>query len=158
MNWFHKEPEETDLATDDPGVELAANRTGIAFERTRMAADRTLMAMVRTSLSLIGFGFTIHTAFQKLAESSAVPMKHDSARNFGLALIVIGVAMLAMGIASHIKFQKDLDGRHVALFEKKLLRHSASYLSTPTFGVAAALLLVGLAAFCMIAFSILSGE
>ena len=53
----------------DVNTELAARRTGMAFQRTRPPPDRTLMAVIRTSLSLIGFGFTIFQFFQKLREA-----------------------------------------------------------------------------------------
>jgi len=35
----------------DVNTELAARRTGMAFQRTRLAEDRTLMTVIRTSLS-----------------------------------------------------------------------------------------------------------
>ena len=147
------EPQKTALINDDPGVELASNRTSLSFERTRMGADRTLMAIVRTSLSLIGFGFTIYTVFQKLAQSKVLPLNQDSPRNFGLALIVIGIAMLVMGIWSHLRFQRALTDRRQQLFDLHLLRHSVEYRATPTLAAAAALLLVGLAAFAVIIFN-----
>jgi putative membrane protein len=145
--------QETALVDDDPGVVLASSRTALSFERTRMGADRTLMAIVRTALSLIGFGFTIHTAFQKLAEAGAVSMRTESPRNFGLALIFIGVTLLIMGILSHRKFQRQLNGRHDQLFEQRLVRHATQYTATPTFAAALALLFVGLAAFAVIIFN-----
>ena len=148
-------PLETELINDQPGLELSSNNTSLSFERTQMAADRTLMAIVRTSLSLIGFGFTIHTVFQKLAQTSAAPLNENSPRNFGLALILIGIVMLVMGIWSHMKFQRTLTARHERLFELKLIRHSAHYQATPTFAVAAALLFVGIAAFAVIVFNMM---
>jgi putative membrane protein len=121
-----------------------------------MSADRTLMAIVRTSLSLIGFGLTIHTVFQKLAESSAIKINDDAPRNFGLALIFIGIVMLVMGIMSHMRFQWNLTARRQRLFELKLVRRTFQYSTTPTFAVAGALLFVGNAAFAMIIFSAMS--
>jgi uncharacterized membrane protein YidH (DUF202 family) len=50
-------------AREDPRVELASVRTGLALERTRMNADRTLMAVMRTALALIGFGFVVFEYF-----------------------------------------------------------------------------------------------
>ena len=148
-----KSPPETTLIDEAPSVVLSSHRTALSFERTRMSADRTLMSIVRTALSLIGFGFTIHTAFRKLAEAGALPLKEHSARNFGLALIFIGVVLLVMGIASHLKFQRQLSGRHAQLFAQRLVRHATPYQATPTFAAAAALLLVGLAAFAVIIFN-----
>jgi len=87
--------------------ELAARRTGMAFQRTRMSADRTLMAVMRTSLSLIGFGFTIFQFFQKLKDAGTI--RHDNApRRFGTALVVLGVALLIGGIGYHVAYMRDL--------------------------------------------------
>lgn len=144
---------ETPLIDEAPSVVLSSHRTALSFERTRMSADRTLMSIVRTALSLIGFGFTIHTAFRKLAEAGAVPLNAQSPRNFGLALIFIGIVLLIMGIAAHLKFQRQLSGRHDELFAQRLVRHATQYRATPTFAAAAALLMVGLAAFAVIIFN-----
>lgn len=148
-------PLETSLVNDAPGLELSSNQTSLSFERTRMSADRTLMSMVRTSLSLISFGFTIYTVFQKLAETTALPINEEAPRNFGMALILIGITLLVLGIRSHMHFQRNLTARHERLFEMRLVRHSAHYRATPTFAVAAALLFVGVAAFAMIVFNML---
>src|SRR4029077_8488037 len=88
-------------------TELSSRRTGMSFQRTRMSADRTLMSVIRTSLSLIGFGFTIYQIFQKahdaqILKSSAAP------RNFGEALVFLGIGMLLLGIGYHIAFMMGL--------------------------------------------------
>ena len=75
-------------------VELSSRRTGMSFQRTRMSADRTLMSVIRTSLSLISFGFTIYQFFEHLKESNVVTGAH-AARNFGAALVWLGVGMIA---------------------------------------------------------------
>lgn len=151
------ETEDMSLISNDPSMELAANRTSLGFERTIMGADRTLMAVVRTALALIGFGFTIHTAFSKLAETSQLPINENSPRNFGLALILIGIVSLIMGISAHVRFQRILAARQVRLSNLKLIRFPIAYPAAPTFAVAAALLLVGLVAFVGILFSALRG-
>ncbi|MFD1959242.1 YidH family protein [Novosphingobium panipatense] len=56
----------------DHRTEMSMRRTGMSFHRTRMSADRTLMSEMRTSLSLIGFGFTIYQAFEKLHEADVI--------------------------------------------------------------------------------------
>lgn len=89
------------------GDQLAARRTGMAFQRTRMAADRTLMAVMRTSLSLIGFGFTIFQFFQKLTEAGQISHDH-AARRFGMALVALGILMLAGGIGYHASYMLEL--------------------------------------------------
>src|SRR5258708_9048702 len=83
--------------------DLSSRRTGMAFQRTRLAADRTLMAVIRTSLSLISFGFTIAKAFEKLREMGSVSSEKP-ARNFGVALVALGIAMLMLGIGYHVQF------------------------------------------------------
>src|SRR6516165_8921283 len=95
---------------DAAKTDLAARRTGMAFQRTRLAEDRTLMAVIRTSLSLIGFGFTIFQFFQRLREQDVIT-KAAAARNFGLALVVLGIVMLVLGIIYHIQFMIGL--RHM---------------------------------------------
>src|SRR5262249_15485870 len=87
--------------------ELAMRRTGMAFQRTRMAADRTLMAVIRTALSLIGFGFTIYQIFKKLHEANVLRFS-NAARNFGCALVLLGIVMLLVGIGYHIEFMWTL--------------------------------------------------
>src|SRR5215813_1173113 len=87
-------------------AELSSRRTALSFHRTRMSADRTLMSIIRTSLALIGFGFTIFQFFRYLRESAgATQIIRDAApRNFGLALVLLGVGMLFMGIWNHVSF------------------------------------------------------
>jgi putative membrane protein len=89
------------------GTELAMRQTGMAFQRTRMSADRTLMAVIRTSLSLISFGFTISQVFKKL-QDAGVLRGVSAARNFGASLVLLGVGMLALGIAYHVWYMWGL--------------------------------------------------
>jgi putative membrane protein len=139
-------PDPDDLIGHEPATELASNRTSLALERTRMAADRTLMAIVRTALSLIGFGFTINTAFHQLHKVNPKAISDEAAHNFGLALVLLGILMLIMGLASHTVFGRRLNDRRGRLFAYGLLRHDIHYRATPTFIVATLLLLIGLAA------------
>ena len=94
----------------DVNTELAARRTGMAFQRTRLAEDRTLMAVIRTSLSLIGFGFTIFQFFQRLREQDVIT-RAAAPRNFGVALVGLGIVMLVLGIGYHVQFMLGL--RHL---------------------------------------------
>src|SRR6476660_2034619 len=87
--------------------DLSSRRTGMSFQRTRMSADRTLMSVIRTSLSLISFGFTIAKAFEKLQQMGTVS-DEKPARNFGLALVGLGIAMLVAGIVYHVRFMLGL--------------------------------------------------
>ena len=75
----------------------------MARERTILAADRTLMAWIRTTLSMISFGFTIYKFLQAMFESgkSTVVSSPTGARNFGLALISLGVWALAIACVQY---------------------------------------------------------
>ena len=94
----------------DVNTELSSRRTGMSFQRTRMSADRTLMSVIRTSLSLIGFGFTIAQVFEKLRDQNVIT-RAAAPRNFGLALVGLGIVMLVLGIVYHLQFMLEL--RHL---------------------------------------------
>ena len=97
--------EELELTT-----KLSQQRTGLSVERTMMAADRTLMAWTRTSLSMISFGFTIYKFMQYMQEEgSAVIKGHRGPRNFGMALIALGIISLLIACLQHWYFQKKID-------------------------------------------------
>lgn len=82
----------------------------LGYERTRMAADRTLMSWFRTSLSLISFGFTIFKFFQYLVESDLITgnIQNHAPRNFGVALVGLGMILQAMAIVEYFLFQQKL--------------------------------------------------
>ena len=103
-------PEISDRPAGSPPVTLPSRRTALAFQRTRMSADRTLMAVIRTSLSLIGFGFTIYQFFRYLRETAGALqlLRIEAPRNFGMALVMLGVIMLTLGIWRHVAFMLEL--------------------------------------------------
>ena len=74
---------------------------------TRLAEDRTLMAVIRTALSLIGFGFTIYQFFQRLREQEVIA-RATAPRQFGVALVALGIVMLVLGIGYHVQFMLGL--------------------------------------------------
>jgi putative membrane protein len=142
-------------AASDPGdisVELSSRRTGMSFQRTRMSADRTLMSVIRTSLALIGFGFTIFQFFEKLKEAGTLSGTH-AARNFGLALVALGIGMLALGIVYHVQFMLGL--RHVRddMREQGLIHGESLFPVSLTLITAVALLLIGIAAIASMVFN-----
>src|ERR1700759_4742369 len=101
---------ESDLKGRGPNavsVELSMRRTGMSFQRTRMSADRTLMSVIRTSLSLIGFGFTIFQFFESLRQTGTLT-RAAAPRNFGSALVTVGIVMLVSGIIYHAQFMRGL--------------------------------------------------
>lgn len=125
--------------------ELAMRRTGMAFQRTRMAADRTLMAVIRTSLSLIGFGFTIYQIFKKLHEVNLLKL-NGAARNFGVALVLLGILMLVVGIGYHLEFMYGLRRQRTLLVEIGLVHGQSRFPVSLTLIVAVLLLVIGVTA------------
>lgn len=133
----------TDLSDRRTGMSM--RRTGLSIDRTRMSAERTLMSFIRTALSLISFGFTIHQAFQKLVEARVMEAS-TAPRNFGMALILIGVLLLAGGIYRHVQFALGLRRLQAESSEHGLAEKSP-YPFSITLAAAVALMLVGVAAF-----------
>lgn len=139
----------TDMSTHR--TEMGMRRTGMAIHRTRMAADRTMMAEIRTSLSMIGFGFTIYQTFQQLREAGVIA--HAAApRNFGAALIVLGIIIIAGGIWRHVQFAVELRRTRAAMTRDGLIHGESTYPVSVALVVSVLLLLVGIAAILSIAF------
>jgi putative membrane protein len=145
----------TPPSTADPGritAELASRRTGMSFQRTRMSADRTLMSVIRTSLSLIGFGFTIFQFFEKLREAGTLTGTH-AARNFGLALVALGIAMLVLGLVYHVQFMLGLRQVRHEMTTEGLIHGESRFPVSLTLVAAVALLLIGIAAIASMVFN-----
>lgn len=141
-------------ATDDKSVELSSRRTGMSFQRTRMSADRTLMSVIRTALSLISFGFTIFQVFQKMQESKILEGSGREPRNFGIALVLLGMVMLTLGIIYHIDYMRGLRAERVRMIEQGLVHGESKYPVSLTLITAALLWLLGLLAAASMAFGI----
>ncbi len=138
---------------DQISVELSSRRTGMSFQRTRMSADRTLMSVIRTSLSLISFGFTIYQVFEKLRDSGTIA--HAGApRNFGVALVALGITMLMIGIIYHIQFMLGLRHIRVELVRDGLVHGESRFPPSFTLITAIVLLLVGVGAIFSMVFQI----
>jgi uncharacterized membrane protein YidH (DUF202 family) len=130
----------TDLS--DERTEMSMRRTGLSFQRTRMSADRTLMSVLRTSLSLIGFGFTIFQFFQKLRDAGT--LAHASApRNFGIALVSLGILMLVVGIIYHLQFMYGLREVRNEMTAERLIHGESKFPPSLTLITAVVLLLIG---------------
>ncbi len=134
-------------------VELSSRRTGMSFQRTRMAADRTLMAIIRTSLSLIGFGFTIFQVFQKAYEAQILKSAY-AARNFGEALVLLGILLLAFGISNHIKFMLELRRLRAQMKTEGLIHGESAFPVSVTLIVAVLLFGIGLFAIVSMVFNV----
>jgi putative membrane protein len=143
-------PESTPKSVAD---ELSSRRTGMSFQRTRMSADRTLMSVIRTSLSLISFGFTIAKAFEHLRETGTVSSAKP-ARNFGLALVVLGIVMLVGGIIYHVQFMVGLRDERKKMKAGGLVHGESRFPPSMTLITAMILLLIGIAVTVSLVFQI----
>ncbi len=137
----------------DTNTELAARRTGMAFQRTRLAEDRTLMAVIRTALSLIGFGFTIAQVFQKLRDQDIIT-KAAAPRNFGLALVGLGIVMLVLGIVYHVQFMLGLRHLRELMRAEGLIHGESGFPVSLTLITALVLLVIGVGAILSMAFHV----
>ena len=132
---------------------MASRRTGMSFQRTRLSAERTLMSVIRTSLSLISFGFTIFQLFRKAKEQGFLESS-EPAQNFGTALVLLGVAMLVMGILYHIQFMIELREQRGSMTEAGLVHGKSGFPVSLTLVTAIALLLIGIAAITSMTFHV----
>jgi|SRR5450755_4506116 len=139
--------------TDHISVELSSRRTGMSFQRTRMSADRTLMSVMRTSLALISFGFTIFQVFQKLHESNVLKSS-EAPRHFGVALVLLGIAMLVAGIGYHLVFMYDLREERAQLKVDGLVHAESQFPPSLTLMVALLLLAIGVFAIASMLYGI----
>ncbi len=139
--------------SDQISVELSSRRTGMSFQRTRMSADRTLMSVIRTSLSLISFGFTIFQVFEKLRDQNVI--SHGAAaRNFGVALVLLGILMLIGGIIYHVQFMIHLREQRTEMMAAGLVHGQSKFPLSLTLVTAVILLLIGFAAIASMVFHI----
>jgi len=118
-----------------------------------MSADRTLMSVIRTSLSLISFGFTIAKAFEKLREMGTVT-SDKPARNFGLALVTLGIVMLIVGIGYHVQFMLGLREERKRMKAGGLVHAESKFPPSLTLITAVVLLLIGVVVIVSLVFNI----
>jgi putative membrane protein len=140
--------------SDRTSVELSSRRTGMSFQRTRMSADRTLMSVIRTSLALISFGFTIFQVFQKLHDTEVIRSGVHAARNFGIALALLGIAMLVIGIIYHIQFMMGLRNERAAMKAEGLVHAESHFPPSFTLVTAFLLLAIGIVASVSMIFNV----
>ena len=119
-----------------------------AWMRTMLALQRTLMASVRTSVSLIGFGFTVAQFFDKMQDKVPEGMRGigvNIPRNLGLILIGAGVISLVMFLW---QYRTSVD--HLTSGDYATLATTEKTLHRPTYIVAYAVILIGIAAFASV--------
>jgi len=75
-------------------------------------------------------------------------------RNFGLALITLGVGILLAGIGFHVAFMRELRNERIALAEEGLIRAKTHFPVSYTLLTAVLLLLIGVTAIVSIVFDV----
>ncbi|WP_367346155.1 YidH family protein [Stenotrophomonas bentonitica] len=141
-------------SADAVSLELSSRRTGMSFQRTRMSADRTLMSIIRTALSLIGFGFTIFQFFGHMLQVPGVAMNPHAPRNFGTALVFLGMVMLTLGIVYHLRYMQGLRAERTQMKREGLIHGESHYPISLTLITAGLLWLLGLMAIAGMTFNI----
>jgi uncharacterized membrane protein YidH (DUF202 family) len=135
-------------------TEMSSRRTGMSFQRSRMSAERTLMSVIRTSMSLISFGFTIYQFLGHLAQAGLVTGMPHAARNFGVALVWLGVAMMVAGIFYHLQFMMGLRRARRRMCADGLVHGDSHFPVSFTLLVAVLLLALGVVALTSLTFHI----
>jgi putative membrane protein len=141
-------------SADDVSVELSMRRTGMSFQRTRMSADRTLMSIIRTALSLISFGFTIYQVFSNALKIPNVTLNAAAPRNFGTALVAVGVLLLVLGIVYHVRYMLGLREERERMIADGLIHGESAYPVSLVLLCAIVLLLIGLMAIVGMVFDV----
>lgn len=149
----------TELSTRRTGMstrrtEMSSRRTGMSFQRTRMSAERTLMSVIRTALSLISFGFTIYQFLGHLVAEKLVAGAPHAARNFGLALVWLGVGMTIVGITYHVQFMMGLRHERQSMCDEGLIHGKSRFPVSYTLLVAVLILALGLVALTSLTFNV----
>jgi uncharacterized membrane protein YidH (DUF202 family) len=135
-------------------TEMSSRRTGMSFQRSRMSAERTLMSVIRTAMALISFGFTIYQFLGGMAEAKLVTGMPHAARNFGLALVWLGVAMTVAGILYHVQFMLGLRRERHRMCVDGLVHGESRFPFSFTLLVALLLLALGMIALTSLTFHI----
>ncbi len=91
-----------------------ADRTvNLAADRTRLAYERTMMAWTRTATSLITFGFSIYKFFQIEIQTLHAEQEGPlGSGNFALLMIVIGLTALLIAALDNRRDMNSLKARY----------------------------------------------
>jgi len=135
-------------------TDMSSRRTGMSFQRSRMSAERTLMSVIRTSMSLISFGFTIYQFLGHMAHAGLVTGMPHAARNFGVALVWLGVAMLVVGIFYHLQFMLGLRRQRRSMCASGLVHGDSHFPVSFTLLVAVLMLALGVVALTSLTFHV----
>ena len=138
---------------DHVSVELSSRRTDMSFLQTRMTADQTLMSVIRTSVGLMSFGFAMYEFFTRLTDHKMLTAT-AAPRNFGSALVYLGVGMIAVGIAFHVQFMWRLRRERREMRAAGLLHDENGFPLSFTLAVAFLLLFLGIGAVVSVSFGV----
>jgi len=75
--------------------------TKLALDRTLAAHARTMLAWIRTATSLITFGFSVYKFFDIFRREEGGPHHLIGARQFGMLLVSLGLAVLALATVEY---------------------------------------------------------
>lgn len=142
----------TDLSENR--TEMSERRTGMSFQRTRLSAERTTMSVIRTALSLIGFGFTIFQFFAHLQTSDLIAAGSHAPRNFGTALVAMGLILLTMGIVYHLRMMLELRRLRVAMGAEGLIHAESAFPVSMALVTAVMLWFLGILAIASMVFGV----
>jgi len=87
-----------------PTARPPVDRTKMAIFRTHLALERTTLAWIRTTLTMASFGFGMVAFFRSLRQANANPetiRMHEAGINFGVALVVFGIAATVLAGLAH---------------------------------------------------------
>ena len=91
---------------------------------------------------------------RRLQEKNVLAANGHSARNFGMALVYLGVAMVFVGIVYHVQFMLGLRGERADMNRDGLIHAESRFPISFTLVVAFLLLLLGVAAAASLTFQI----
>jgi putative membrane protein len=94
--------EEPVVSSAGHGFDPAVLQLELALLRTRLAVERTLLAVVRSALGLITFGIVLFEFVEFLLSrpEQAAWIPHDVARDVGIGITGLAIAMLVAGLVS----------------------------------------------------------
>jgi putative membrane protein len=99
-------------ANPEPTAARPDASTRLALERTALAYERTMLAWVRTATSLITFGFSIQQFFRIARAGTPENGNLIGPREFGEAMIIIGLVSLLLATLEHQSAIKGLKVRY----------------------------------------------
>ena len=116
-----------------------------AWLNARLALEMTMMSWIRMAITLIGFGFTIVTFFERLndMEGVAPAAQPFAARYVGLVLIGAGIAALAISALQYratVRYLTQDDFAAIAGMGK-------APGNAPVYAMTIGLMVIGMAAF-----------